>query len=184
MLSHFLIFNSVFDSKAGRNTSEEDESEIIFLPFLFGTNADADAKACFLGLCSWHSKAHMLRAVYEGIVFSHKMHIDKLLCLRDAPEAVRIAGGVVKSGIWLQMFADILQKPIEISSGTELGTMGAAMCAGVAAEVYTSLNDATKAFSKVVCTYLPDEGNISIYEKKYKRYQNAISCLSGLWKEW
>ena len=160
------------------------ESEIVFLPFLFGTNADADAKACFLGLCSWHSKAHMLRAVYEGIVFSHKMHIDKLLYLRDPPEAVRIAGGVVKSGIWLQMFADILQKPIEISSGTELGTMGAAMCAGVAAGVYPSMHDATKAFSKVVCTYLPDEANRHVYEKKYKRYQKAISCLSGLWKEW
>jgi len=160
------------------------ESEIIFLPFLFGTNADADAKSCFLGLCSWHSKAHMLRAVYEGIVFSHKMHIDKLLSLRDAPEAVRIAGGVVKSRIWLQMFADILQIPVEISSGTELGTMGAAMCAGVAAGVYSSLCDASKVFSKVVSTYLPCEENRMIYEEKYKRYQKSISCLSGLWKEW
>ena len=126
----------------------------------------------------------MLRAVYEGIVFSHKMHIDKLLCLRDAPEAVRIAGGVVKSRIWLQMFADILQIPVEISSGTELGTMGAAMCAGVAAGVYSSLCDASKVFSKVVSTYLPCEENRMIYEEKYKRYQKSISCLSGLWKEW
>lgn len=160
------------------------ESDIIFLPFLFGTNADADAKACFLGLCSWHSKAHMLRAVYEGIVFSHKMHIDKLLCLRDTPDAVRIAGGVVKSKVWLQMFADILQMPIEVSGGTELGTRGAAMCAGVASGMYSSLNEASKAFSKVVSTYLPDDDNKLIYEQKYKRYQKAITSLSSLWKEW
>ena len=161
------------------------DSAVVFLPFLYGTNVDADAKSCFLGLSGWHGKAHMLRAVYEGIVFSHRMHMEKLLDLRDTePEAIRMAGGVTKSRTWVQMFADILQMPIEISDHTELGTLGVAMCAGVAVGEYESLYEAAQVFSKTSYIYRPDRTKKDLYEKKYQLYKRAIERLSPLWKEW
>lgn len=161
-----------------------EECDVIFLPFLFGTNVNADAKSCFLGLSGWHTKAHMLRAVYEGIVFSHRMHIEKLIHLRDKPVAIRMAGGVTKSKVWIQMFADALQMPIEISDSSELGTMGVAMCAAVATGQYPTLLDASKAFSKISYVCEPDISKKDVYNKKYALYQTAINCLKPVWKSW
>jgi L-xylulokinase len=165
-------------------TVAPEDSSVIFLPFLYGTNVDADAKSCFIGLSGWHGKAHMLRAVYEGIVFSHRMHIEKLLVLRDSPVAVRMAGGVTKAKVWVQMFADALQMPVEISDNKELGTLGVAMCAGVAVGEYGSLGKATEVFSSVSHVYQPDKSKKDIYDKKYELYKKAIECLQPIWKDW
>ncbi len=162
-----------------------EDSDVIFLPFLYGTNVDADARSCFLGLSGWHRKAHMLRAVYEGIVFSHRMHIEKLLALRNnPPETIRMAGGVTKSSVWVQMFADALQIPIEISDSSELGTLGVAMCAGVAVGEYASLYEASGIFSKTSYVFKPDKAKKDIYNRKYKLYKKAIECLEPAWKSW
>lgn len=160
------------------------DSAVVFLPFLYGTNVNADAKSCFLGLSGWHTRAHMLRAVYEGIAFSHRMHIERLLALRDMPEAIRMAGGVTKSNTWVQIFADILQMPVEISDHTELGTLGVAMCAGVAVGEYDSLYEASQVFSKTSYIYRPDRTKKDIYNKKYALYKKAIQALAPVWKEW
>ncbi len=157
------------------------ESSIIFLPFLFGTNIDPDAKACFMGLSGWHEKRHLIRAVFEGIVFSHYSHIEKLLSYRSAPVSVRMAGGVTKSDIWMQMFADTLQLPIEVSEVSELGTLGAAMCAGVSAGAFSSLADAAGIFTRITRTFTPDIAKKEIYEKKYNTYKKTAGILGPVW---
>ena len=57
----------------------------------------------------------MIRAVLEGVVFNHRMHVDKLLESREdhPPRCIRLAGGAAHSTLWVQMFADILGLPIE-----------------------------------------------------------------------
>jgi L-xylulokinase len=157
------------------------ESSIIFLPFLYGTNVDPDAKACFMGVSGWHKKEHLIRAVYEGIAFSHYSHIEKLLQYRDAPVSVRMAGGFTKSDVWLQMFADTLQLPVEVSEVSELGTLGAAMCAGVSAGAFSSLAGAAKVFAKISGTVAPDPAKKEIYEKKYNAYKKTAGILEPAW---
>ena len=159
-----------------------EDTQIMFLPFLYGSNVEADAKACFLGLKGWHHKAHILRALYEGVVFSHKMHIEKLLAYREMPKVARITGGAARSDVWCQIFADVLQTPIEITSGTELGTLGAAMCAGVATGHFSSLENASNSMVRVVRTVLPNPENKTVYEEKYARYKKTVETLASLWK--
>ena len=74
-----------------------EECDVYFLPFLYGSNAHPLGKGAFVGLTTYHNKAHMLRAVYEGVVFSHKTHIERLLSSRKPPEAIRMAGGACNS---------------------------------------------------------------------------------------
>lgn len=164
-------------------SAKPEESSIIFLPFLYGSNADANAKSCFIGVNGWHTKAHLLRAVYEGVVFSHKAHIDRLLAFRDPPRAVRIAGGAVKSRVWVQMFADCLGVPVELTASTELGALGAAICAGVATGRYASFKDAADSMVRVDYVCYPDAARGALYEAKYRNYRKAIASLSGLWKD-
>ena len=144
---------------------------IIFLPFLFGTNVNADAKACFLGVSGLHTKAHLLRAVFEGVAFSHRTHMENLLRFRERPSGIRISGGAARSRVWVQIFADVFQIPIEVSAGAELGTMGAAMCAGIASGVFSDFLQAVEVFSKVSYTCMPNPDMAKIYEAKFRLYQ-------------
>lgn len=153
---------------------EPDASNIVFLPYLFGSNSHPDSKACFLGLSSWHKREHIIRALYEGIAFSTKQHYDKLLRNSVKPSMARLAGGVSKSKVWVQMFADILQIPIEITEGTELGALGAAVCAGVASGTFCSFQEAVDSMVKVSSVFYPDSRNEEIYARKYERYKKAI----------
>ncbi|MCR2044494.1 FGGY-family carbohydrate kinase [Anaerosalibacter massiliensis] len=160
-----------------------EESNIVFLPFLYGTNVDANAKASFIGLNGWHTKAHLLRAIYEGVAFCHRAHIDKLLKHREKPKAIRIAGGAAKSEVWVQIFADVLQIPIEVTTSTELGALGAAICAGIATENFESYESAANSMVNVAYTCYPNENNSKIYDKKYNLYKKSIEVLSPLWEE-
>lgn len=160
-----------------------DESNIIFLPFLYGTNVDADAKACFLGLNGWHTKTHMVRAIYEGVAFCHRAHIDKLLAYRDKPKVARIAGGAAKSKEWVQIFADVLQLPIEVTTSTELGALGAAICAGIATGVFDSFDNAANSMVNVAYTCMPNEEHKETYERKYNLYKETIEVLTPIWKK-
>ena len=175
---------SVYDAVNAMVASvEPEDSSIIFLPFLFGTNINANAKACFLGVSSWHEKKHILRAIYEGVVFSHMAHIEKLFSFGCRPETVRIAGGVAKSEVWVQMFADVLQLPVEVSGIAELGTLGVAMGAGVAVGVFPSLKEAAEAFTRIAFTCQPRTDKKNIYAQKYALYKKIIGSLDKIWGE-
>ncbi|NBK25995.1 MAG: carbohydrate kinase, partial [Spirochaetia bacterium] len=111
-------------------------SDVLFLPFLYGSNVGANASGTFLGLRGSHTIDHMIRAVFEGIVFSHRMHIDQLRQEVENFAVARLAGGVGSSSVWVQMFADILQMPLEIMENKEVGALGAAMAAGVGSGIF------------------------------------------------
>jgi L-xylulokinase len=157
------------------------DSDVLFLPFLYGSNAGPKASAGFLGLHGWHGKAHMLRAVYEGVVFSHKTHVDRLLGHRGGAQAARIAGGAAKSEAWVQMFADVLQLPIELTACEELGAMGAAMCGGVGVGLFGSFEEAVQRMVRVSRTVEPRKEYRDVYEEKYGRYRRSIEALRSTW---
>jgi L-xylulokinase len=157
------------------------DCDVLFLPFLYGSNAGPRASASFLGLHGWHTKAHMLRAVYEGVAFSHRTHVDRLLGVRPPARAARIAGGAAKSSVWLQIFADVLQLPIEITACEELGAMGAAMAAGVGIGCFSSFEQAAAAMVRVTRVVEPDPRAKAVYDGKYERYKAVIAALGRVW---
>ena len=151
------------------------ESEVVFVPFLYGSNAGPGASSCFMGLHGWHTKAHMMRAVFEGVVFSHKTHVDRLLPFCGSPRAARISGGAAKSSVWVQMFADILGMPIELTACEELGAMGAAMCAGIGVGLFSSYEDAVARMVRVSRTVRPCAADAAVYEKNTPATSGASS---------
>lgn len=164
---------------------QPEESSIVFLPYLYGTNVNAEAKSCFFGMNYSHERAHVVRAIYEGVVFSTMMHIEKLLKFRQVkPKTVRISGGASKSKEWVQIFADVLQMPIEVSGAKELGTMGAAMCAAVSVGEFQNYEDAIKKYVKVKYVCNPNPEKKEIYEKKYALYKKLVQNMDCLWSEW
>ena len=156
---------------------------IIFLPFLYGTNVNIDAKSAFIGLKGNHTKASMVRAVYEGVVFCHWYHLERLSKFSPMPKVIRMAGGAARSKTWMQMFADILGVRVEVPEAEELGALGAAMLAGVGVGLYKDVPESVKACTKISASYEPDAEKHAFYEKKYAIYKGIIEAMDPLWEK-
>jgi L-xylulokinase len=161
---------------------EPNDSDIIFLPFLFGSNVQANAKGCFIGLDGRHTLGHVLRAIYEGVVFAHCTHLDRLLQFRDRPKSICFTGGAARSRVWVQMFADCFQIPMEIPAGTELGALGAAIAAAVAAGCHSSYETAVNNMTRMARVQEPDPALESNYAAKYRRYNEVLDALEPIWR--
>jgi L-xylulokinase len=158
-----------------------EEGGVLFLPFLYGSNVGPGAKACLIGLQARHTKAHVMRAVYEGIVFGHYTHYQRLLKFRRAPRSIRFTGGAARSDIWVQTFADCFQIPMEIPDGTELGALGAAIGASVAVGIHQDYRSAVRAMARVARRYEPDRRKKSLYAERYGQYRAAVKSLDRFW---
>jgi L-xylulokinase len=159
------------------------EQNIIFLPYLFGSNYDPQAKVTFIGMDSHHTKAHMIRAVLEGIVFCHMVHLEKLTANRETTKAVRLAGGAAASMVWAQIFADVFELPVEIVDTKELGALGCAMAAAVASGEYKDLKEAAQNMVKIKHRLEPNHENAVIYKQKYNLYKKVSGALDNVWKD-
>ncbi len=160
------------------------DQEMLFMPYLFGGCDDARTKATLLGMEAWHSRAHVLRAVCEGIVYSHRKQVERLQKSREIPaRAIRLAGGVVRAPGWVQMFADILKLPVETIDAEELGALGAAMMAAVAAGEFANLREAAAEMVHVDRVYAPNPEYAAIYDRKYARYLRAEDAVRKLFAE-
>lgn len=174
---------SVYDicNAAIQNTKTTD-TDIIFLPFLYGSNVNPRARSVLIGTEGSNNREHVIRAIYEGICFSHKWHIEKMAKFHQLPGEVRMAGGAARSSQWRQMFADVLNQPIVTTKATELGTLGAAICASVCAGIYPDVQTAAAQMVHVDKTTLPDQANIEAYAAKYQHYLRAIEALDSYWR--
>jgi L-xylulokinase len=158
-------------------------SNIVFLPFLYGSNVSPDAKGCFVGLEGSHTRAHVLRSIYEGVVFTHLSHVEKLLKFRSLPEVIRLTGGAARSDVWLQIFSDVFQVPIQTPDGTELGALGAAIAAAVAAGCYGGYEEAVQNMVRFSRRIKPAPERQEVYARKYARYRKLIGTLDPVWTE-
>jgi len=165
------------------SATSDDDPQVVFLPFLYGSNASPDAKAALVGLTGWHGRGHVLRAVYEGVVFSHRTHVERLMKFRSMPTSLRLTGGAARSDVWLRMFADCFGVPVEVPEGTELGALGAAILASVACGVHGSFEAAVGAMVRFARAQQPDLSKKALYDAKFARYNRLIAALDPAWKD-
>jgi L-xylulokinase len=157
-------------------------TNIIFHPFLYGSNVQPTARAGFYGVAGWHTRAHLLRALYEGVVFGHLSHIEKLRTAGGQINTARLTGGGSRSAVWSQMFADTIQVPMEVSDGNELGARGAALSAGIGAGIYRNYAEAVQEAVSVVRIHEPNSANTPLYLARYAEYQRLTRIMSEPWE--
>lgn len=158
-------------------------SKLIFFPFLYGTNSDPNSSGAFIGLQSSTTKSEMLRAVYEGVAFAHCAHVQSLLgVLGHKPEVIRMSGGGTNSKSWVQMFANILDLPIELVDGKELGGLGGAITSAVGSGFYSDIPAAVLKMSRVKERFEPQADQVNVYKRKYYIYETLLNALNGSWK--
>ncbi len=160
-----------------------EESGVIFLPYLYASPVSLDGKGVFFGLDGRQTRGHVLRAVLEGIVFGHVWHVEKLLKFRPKPETVRLTGGGTASKFWTQLFSDIFQIRVEVPCGTELGCLGAAICAAVAVGEFTSFDAACREMVRIEQVHEPNRELASIYRRKQERFRQLLDVFAPAWSD-
>lgn len=160
------------------------DSQLLFLPFLYGSNAHPRAKGSLVGLEARHTAGDVVRAVYEAVAFAHFQHLRRLLAFREPPETIRFTGGAARSELWAQLFADVFGLPVEIPAGSELGALGAALAAAVAAGVHADLPTAVAAMTRLARRHEPDPARVDFYRAKYGKYRQVVEALDPVWRDW
>ena len=92
-----------------------------------------------------------------------------------------MAGGAVNSKTWVQMFADALGFPVETVNAKELGALGSAMAAAIAAGVYKDYKEAAEHMVHVSERIYPNSERTAIYQKKYEKYRAVSKALDTVW---
>jgi len=121
---------------------------LTFLPYLNGERCphpDPRARGAFLGLSATHGRAHLARAVFEGITFGLRDNLDLLRASGVETREALLAGGGARSPWWRQLCADVLGVPVHAARGAEGGALGAALLAGVGAGVWSDVASACAA---------------------------------------
>ena len=129
------------------------------------------ARGSFFGINLGTTKADLAESILEGICFEMKDIMAMNQELSGEVTHVRLCGGVAKSPMWCQMFADILERPVELTKVSELGALGAAMCAGIGAGLYKDCEDAVKMCVKITEIYKPDNNKKNDYNDAFKVWE-------------
>jgi xylulokinase len=130
-----------------------------------------------------HGREHMIRSVLEGVAFNMRIIRDSLSEQGVQPRSVRIIGGGAKSGVWRQIFADILEVPIERLNFIEEATsIGAAIAGGVGVGMFGSLSEGA-AFTEVEERTEPDTDHFPIYRKHYDVFRRSYEALVNIFED-
>lgn len=159
----------------------EEKTGIFYHPFLYGSPHGDEATAGFFGLRGWHNRGHLLRALTEGIVFNHKTHVDALREKFEVSE-IRLAGGMARSEIWRQMFADVLGAPVLSTNFGEEGALGAALCAGVGVQTYDSLQEAANEVVRISHVHEPNPERYAQLSEDYETYLSLTEAINRVWR--
>ncbi|XBS69482.1 FGGY-family carbohydrate kinase [Acerihabitans sp. KWT182] len=154
------------------------DTELVFLPYLFGSNYSLNLAGGLVGMRSHHEKADIIYALYEGIVFSHLLHQDRILRLNPQVKRIRITGGPTHSAVWMQMFADAGNLPLDVINIKQSGCRAAALCAAVGRGYYADFAQAMAAAKPDVRTYIPRRDVHSQLRRQMDRYLDTAKALS------
>ena len=155
---------------------------LLFLPYLTGERTpypDPLARGAFVGLTVHHGRAHLTRAVLEGVAFGLRDSLELMLAAGlPHPTEIRATGGGIRSALWRQILADVLGAAIVTTTGAEGAAQGAATLAAVGAGWFDTVQDACRALVRTGETTPPSEA-AGAYTRAYARYRELYPALAA-----
>ena len=152
---------------------------MIVLPYFLGEKTplfDPEARGVIYGLTLSHSRAHVFRAILESVVYGFRHHIDELTEMGYRPQQIIATDGGVKSPLWCQIAADILNAPVRAYPGHPGSALGVAFTAGMAVGVFSHWEE-IRGFLTDYRNYTPNPEAAAIYDKAYKIYRGLYPAL-------
>jgi len=175
----------IFDKEADK--IKVGSEGVIFLPYLLGERSpymNPQAKGVFFGLNLKHHRAHLIRAIMEGVVFALRDCLEVFEELGIKIDQVIASGGGAKSKVWKQIQADIFNKEVFTTQSVEQAAMGAAILAGVGVGIYKDVEEGCKKIVKLKEEKIkPIPENVNIYHKQFEIYKSLYQDLKEDFKK-
>jgi xylulokinase len=153
---------------------------LLVLPHIQGSYSpwlDPASRAAVLGVGLETTRYQLVKAVLEGITFELRENVTRLAEAGIPVESVRCTGGGARSGTWLQMKADILDRTVLRLSRQDTGAVGAACLAGAGAGLFDSPLDGVRRAVRVERVYEPRVAQRDAYAEIFRRYRELYPQL-------
>jgi xylulokinase len=157
-----------------------------WVPYLMGERTphlDPGARAALLGLTASHTRAHLIRAVLEGVAYSLKDSFTIFQEMQLPVTSIRLGGGGARSPLWRQIQADIYGHEVEILAAEEGAAYGAAILAGAGAGAWASVDEACDSVVRVATRVGPSREDSPRLQSSYRTYRQIYPALRGLFDQ-
>ena len=156
---------------------------LLWAPYLMGERTpflDPEARGMLVGLTASHTRAHVIRAIMEGVAFSLRDTFTILKEMEVPVKTIRLGGGGAKSALWRQIQADIYGQPVETVEAEEGAAYGAAILAGVGVKAWPSVDAACNAVVRIAQNIVPNSEDSLVMEKAYAVYRRMYPAMKNI----
>jgi xylulokinase len=158
---------------------------VLWAPYLMGErtpHCDPNVRAALIGLAAQHTRAHVVRAVLEGVAFSLRDSFGIFDELRLPIVSVRVGGGGARSALWRQIQADTYGRAVEGVKAEEGAAYGAAILAGVGAGVWPSVDAACDAIVQTSAITEPNPDAVAMMNDRYEQFARIYPALRDIYQ--
>lgn len=157
---------------------------LLFLPWIWGERSpvnDENVRGGFVNLGSNHTRAHMMRAILEGIGHHLRWIFSKLEAAGVPQKEANVIGGGATSDFWLQILADTTNvKLLQVEGPLDACARGAAMTAAVGLGFYKNFSEVEKVIRLTGKTFTPDPSRRALYDQAYAAFRSIYEPLSKI----
>jgi len=156
---------------------------LLWAPYLMGERTphlDPNARGALVGITPSHRRAHIIRAILEGVAFSLKDSFSIFEEMKVPVTQIRLGGGGARSPLWRQIQADAYAHEVEIVEAEEGAAYGAAILAAVGARHFASVDQACDAVIRVSARVAPVPASSTLLQKNYATFRRLYPALHAI----
>src|SRR5258707_6919848 len=149
---------------------------LLWTPYLMGERTpylDSSARGALVGLTASPTRAHVVRAILEGVAFSLRDTFTVFREMNVPVTSIRLGGGGARSPLWRQIQADVYGHAVEIVEAEEGAAYGAALLAGVGAGVWPTVDAACAATVRVASRVNPQPAAVATLNASYSAFRRV-----------
>lgn len=158
---------------------------LLWTPYLMGERTphlDPNARGALVGITASHTRAHVIRAIFEGVAFSLRDTFTIFGEIGVPVKQIRLGGGGARSSLWRQIQADVYGHQVELVEAEEGAAYGAAILAGVGARMWPSVDSACAAVVRVARRVSPATASISAMNASYAAYRRVYPATRSIFE--
>ena len=164
-------------------TAPPGAEKLLWAPYLMGERApylDPNVRGALVGLTASHGRAHVIRAVLEGVAFSLRDTFTIFEEMRIPAKHIRLGGGGARSPLWRRIQSEVYGQEVEIVEAEEGAAYGAAILAGVGASLWPSVEAACASTVRVAERVCPNPDNVAILNEAYASYRRIYPAMKSI----
>ena len=152
------------------------------LPYFSGERTPIDdprARGVVLGLTLSHTRAHMFRAILEGVAYGIRHNLEVMDEIGARPREVIAVGGGTRNPLWLQIVSDVCRVPQIVPEITLGAAYGDAFLAGLGAGAFAGYQD-IRSWTRAARTVVPNPDHAQRYDRSFELYLDLYRTNKSL----